>query len=167
MSLPPAAVLNELSAAANIGDIQVIRRALNDVARGGEHAEFSSVFQNLAHDFNIGAMQELLAAYSMRTGAAQACAMTPARLAGFPAKTRERLRQAALMCDIGLSWMRRLREDIAPMRTLPRISTLVHAFAYEKIIELLPREKLPDMFKAASGSADIFYFSSFSLDIFR
>ena len=141
LPLPPAAVLNELSAAANIGDIQAIRRALNDVARGGEYAEFSSVFQNLAHDFNIEAMQELLAAYLMRTGAAQAeCAMTPARLAGFPAETRERLRQAALMCDIGL-----LDAAIAEIRSrdaqlAAHLAALVHAFAYEKIIELLPRE---------------------------
>lgn len=133
--------MNELSAAANIGDIQAIRRALNDVARGGEYAEFSSVFQNLAHDFNIEAMQELLAAYLMRTGAAQAeCAMTPARLAGFPAETRERLRQAALMCDIGL-----LDAAIAEIRSrdaqlAAHLDALVHAFAYEKIIELLPRE---------------------------
>ena len=66
--------------------------------------------------------------------------MTPARLAGFPAETRERLRQAALMCDIGL-----LDAAIAEIRSrdaqlAAHLAALVHAFAYEKIIELLPRE---------------------------
>ena len=128
--LPPAAALQTLHGFASMGDILHLRQALADLAEDGRFTPFVNQIQELAGQFKVGAIWELLEGYL-----AQGNEDDPAVIL-TPAALRSSLQEAAETLDVEqtLTVLAEIRPQNAPLADA--LAELVQHYRFDTLQSL-------------------------------